>query len=294
MINPLSLLPPDLFPAEMQPLIYFTILPTIIGLLLFVMIIFWVFILPPEGKLYVKNKFKKYPMIDYETDDGVRMIETMKPYTEGVNYGRLTGNTYLTPRPISNELILKVLTPELTDLEQELFDKGKTKDEVAQALNEKLDKEIKKVRDMERVVLRPSIVKGLGVPIYRSYQSKAIATTLAHLVGLEYSGDSKSAMIAIPLIKKTGKRIEAVELNLGKDSKTDEWIVPVSLPVDPNVVKKWFPYMWTQSQIKASNRLSEEIGQDKVAGMWKKYIIIIGVMVIIMSIFFVAVIVGTG
>jgi len=290
----LSVLPPDIFPVELQPIIYFTVLPTIILLQLVGVAIIYFIVMPPEARLYLWNKVKKYPMIDYETDSGVRKIECMKPHSEGVNYGLTTGNTYLTPRPISNELILKVITPELEERVMELRSEGKSKEEIDKDIDKKVYAAIKDVRDMERVVLRPSIVQGLGVPIFRCYLSKAIATTLAHLTGLEYSGKSKSTQIAIPLIKKTGKRIEAVELNLGKDKKTDKWVVDVVLPVDPNVVKKWFPYMWTQSQLKASNRISEELGRSKEAGMWKKYIMIIGAMVVIMAIFFVAVIVGTG
>ena len=304
MIPSLSLLPPELFPTDMQPLVYFTILPTIIGLLIFLIVLTYVFILPPEAKLYLWNRFKKDPMIDYETDEGVRKLETMKSKSEGVNYGMKTGNTYLTPRPISNELLLSVITPDLEALERELKKTGKkdekgkkidyTDDEIKMLIDQKAYEEIRKVREMERAVLRPSIVAGLGVPIYRCYQSKAIATTLAHLIGLEYSGDSKSTQIAIPLVAKTGKRLEAVELNLGKDKKTGEWIVNAMLPVDPNVIKKWFKYMWTQSQIKASNRISEEIGRDKEQGFWKRAILIVAAIAIIMAIFFVAVIVGTG
>lgn len=290
----LTLLPPELFPPEMQPIIYFTLLPTIIGLQSAIMFIIYFFVMPPEAKLYLWNKLKKYPMIDYETDDGVRAIEMIKPYTEGVNYGMKTGNTYLTPRPISNELILKVITPDLEEMAQKMKSQGKTDAEIEEAANKKVDEEIKKVREMERVILRPSIVKGLGVPIYRAYQSKAIATTLAHLVGLEYSGNSKSTNIAVPIVKKTGKRIDPVELNLGKDKRTDEWIMNTSLPVDPNVVKKWFRYMWTQSQIKASNRISEEIGREKEEGYWKKMIMVVVVIGALLAIGIVAMMIGQG
>jgi len=294
MITSLMLLPPDIFPPDLQPIIYFTLLPLalILGLIIVGFVYFvW---LPPTAKMYMWNKLKKRPIMDYETEDGVRGQEMVKPYSEGINYGMKTGNTYLTPRPISNELVYKVLTPELEELEAQLKAKKMSDAEIKEAIEKRLIKEIRDIRDMERVVLRPSVDKDLGVPVYRTYQSKAIATTLAHIIGLEYDGESKTTSIAVPLIKKTGQRIEPIELNLGKDSKTGEWIMKTSLPVDPNVVKKWFKYMWTQSQIKASNRISEEIGRDKEAGMWKKYIYIIAGMIIIMAIFFIAVIIGTG
>lgn len=299
MINQLlGIIPPDLIPVDLQPLFYFTLLPLALILGIIVVVVGYLLILPPEGRLYMANKLKKLPMVDYETDEGVRCIEMIKPYTEGVNYGVSTGNTYLTPRPIANETILEVITPDLIKLENKLKTEGEKDANIAKILESVFREEINKVREMERIILKPSTVRGLGVPIYRAYQSKALATTLAHLVGLEYtSDDNQQTQFAVPVVAKTGKAIQPVNLLIekGKTKKVlDEWVVNVLLPVDPNVVKKWFPYMWTQSQIKASNKISEEVGRNREHGIWKRYIMIMAIMVIMMCIFFVAVIVSTG
>jgi len=301
MINPLSILPPDIFPPDMQPIIYFTILPVIIGVLLFGYLVLYLYA-PKTSKLYFFNKMKKHPIVDFETDEGVRGQETIKTYSEGVCFGTKTGTPYIFPRPISNELILYRMEPELKELEEKLKAENKTKpakdqlskEQIIDKLRERVSEEIKAVRKMEGTTLRPSVDNDLGVPVYRAYRSRVNATTLVHMLGLGQDGDDKQTLFAIPMVKKTGKRCEAVELNLGKDKNTDEWIMNVYLPVDPKVLKKWVPDMWTPSQLTASNLISEEIGRQKNEGLMKKYLILFIVFGAVLALFFVAVLIGTG
>lgn len=293
MINTLTLLPPDIFPPEMQPIIYFTLLPTIIIIMAIIFVVIYLYA-PKVSKMYFFNKLKKLPIVDYETDDGRRGQETVTPYTEGVAFGNTTKTPYLFPRPLSNKLILYKLTPELEETKQKMLKEGKTEEQITKKLEEIITEEIKDAREMERVVLRPSIDKDIGVPIYRAYLSRVNATTLAHIVGLENTGKSKSSIIAVPIVKKTGKRLEPVELNIGKDKKTDSWAMPVALPVDPKVIKKWFSLMWNPSQLTASNLVSEQIGLKNAEGFWKKFMIIICVMVGILLIGIVAMMMGQG
>lgn len=299
----MTILPPEIFPVDMQPLIYFTLLPLIaifafIGVVLLVVVYF---MLPAEAKTHAWNKLKKKPLMDHTTNTGQRILETLTTYGEGITIGDKTGNVYILPQPIGMDMIVQQLTPELeaiknyvlynmlkankkvtkqkldealespeklrTLLDQPYVDEEKIIQSIQQAQNERITQEAKSVKSMEDEVLHPSFCKGSGVPIFRSYGSKALGVKLTHLLGLEYDGEeNRTTHLAIPLIKKNGKRVDPVELFFenGKP-RVDKAIMSVSLPVDPAMIKKYFPKMWNPGQITALKRVSEEIGAKRGA-----------------------------
>jgi hypothetical protein len=297
----MTILPPEIFPSDMQPLIYFTILPLIvifafIGLVL--LIIVYV-MMPIEAKTHLWNKLKKKPLMDHTTNTGQSILETITTYGEGITIGDRTGNVYILPQPIGMDMIVQQIAPELeaiknyvlynilqqnkhvTDKEleeaindpnklQKILDKPEVDQktillEIQKAQNERIAQEAKAVKSMENEVLHPSICQGTGVPIFRSYGSKALGVKLSHLVGLEYDGnENRTTHLAIPLSIKTGKRVEPVKLFLEKGEPTiDKMVLPVSLPVDPAMIKKYFPKMWNPGQVTALKRVSEEIGAKR-------------------------------
>ena len=275
------MLPPELFPTDLQPLIYFTLLPMAILFGIAVVIIFYIFFIPSEAKTHIWYRFKKLPLMDYETNEGLRILEPMKSYGNGINVGTKTGNSYIIPQPISMNTILMELQPQLEQIEKDMKTKNpKVNPEAIKAKQAELvEEEIKEIRKMERVTLSTSSCKGSGAPIWRSYGSKAIGVKLAHLVGLSYEADNTETRLAIPLSVKTGKRLEPAKLFFenGKPT-TDQWTMPVSLPVNPSIVKKWFPKMWNPAQIAALKQIHEEIGRKGAEKNQKQLIMIMAFM----------------
>jgi len=248
------ILPPNIFPPEWQPLVYFTILPLTIIAGIILIVIFWLWFVPPEAKVYIKNKLSRKLMIDYESESGIRKIETCKAYPEGIVVGDTTKNVYFLPRPISNAAIKKLLQKD--------------------KLNEtQMQQVIEDIRDMENRSVRPGIVGGIGCKIYRAYTSKAIGTSISTLAGLEYSGDSKKVTVVIqtPESPKLLKKIN-------EQLKTSN-VVRVLLPVDPSIIQKFFNAQYTESAIRARDRISEEIGRKDEKGYWKKILAFCGVLV---------------
>jgi len=275
------MLPPELFPTELQPLIYFTLLPLAILFGLVMVIVIYLFFIPSEGKTHMWYRIKKLPLMDHETNEGIRILEPMKSYGSGINVGTKTGNNYLIPQPISMNTILMELQPQLQQIEKEMKEKhpNVNPELIRKKQAEIVDEEIKEIRKMERVLLSPSICKGSGAPIWRSYGSKAIGVKLAHLVGLSYEADNTETRLAIPLSVKTGKRLEPAKLFFENGKPTvDQWTMPVSLPVNPSIVKKWFPKMWNPAQIAALKQIHEEIGRKGAEKNQKQLIMIMAFM----------------
>jgi len=260
MTNATTLISPD------EILMYFTVFPlmVILGIFLLVFIaIMYVLWVPPEAKTYIKNKLKKKLMMDYESEAGVRKIETCTSYPEGIVVGDNSKNVYFLPRPISNAAVKKLLQQ-----------KDMTEDEI--------QKVVDNIRNMENRSLRPSIVSGIGCRIYRAFTSKAISTTLSALTGLEYSGEGKT----VPVVISTPKSAELLK-TINEKLKISN-IIRVLLPVDPSVIQKWFPSQFTESQIRSRDRLSELIGAKDEKGYWKKVLAFCGILVTILIISFVA------
>ncbi len=276
MTNATLISPADIF-------MYFTVFPlmVILGIFLLVFLaIMWFLWVPPEAKVYTINKLNKQIMLDYETEDGIRHLETAKAYTEGILVGNKTKNVYFLPRPISNEAVKKLLQQE-----------NITEDEI--------QKVVDNIRDMETKTLRAGIVSSLGCRIYRAYQSKAVATTLNTLVGLEHSGEDKTIPMVLPAITTTDKILKKVKLKstskkdeliqkINEKLETGQNIIRVLLPVDPALVQKFFNAQYTQSQQRARDRISEAIGASEEKGYWKKVLAFCGILVTILIISFVA------
>jgi len=268
MIQPLNLLPPDLFPPDIQPLIYFTIMPAIIIFGIVFLIFFWILIIPPEAKTYIKNRIWKKDMFDVETESGVRILDTGKIHPEGIAVLDKTKLILPIPRPIPNQQIQMAMTS--MGIEQ----------------NE-INTIIKQVQEAERITLKPSIVKGLGCRMYRVFQSTALATTLATLVGLTHDGNSKSALMAIPVLAKNGKRIEPAKLLIKQGEKLTEltqWIVKVALLVDPNIIRTFFNPQFSPSQADAIEHLGELKERARSGSILKKWMLPIILIVIIVII----------
>lgn len=263
MIPTLTLLPPDMFPPDLQPLIYFTLMPAIIICGFIGLIMFYILVVPPEAKTYIWNKISKKDMFDVETESGVRILDTGKIYPEGIAKLDKTKLTVPIPRPIPNQQI-----------KLNMASQGMTQD--------KMDEVIKQVREAERSTLKPSIVKGLGCRIYRVFQSTALATSMKALVGLEYDGNSKTSVMVIP-VRNNKQKINLTSL-LKKGRKADEVIMDVALPVDPNVIRKWFDPQFSPSQADAIQHLGEQLERERTGSMLRKWmfpIIIIIVIVVI-------------
>lgn len=273
MIYPM-LLPPDLFPLEMQPLIYFVLLPLACLVMFIVPLVLFFFVFPPEARLYVFNKFQKKPMIDYETEDGTRHLETAKIYPEGFLIGDKSKNIYLLPRPTQRNVIAAEL--------QELLKGDGTKyteddiEEIYDTLNK-----------LEKRTLSAGIVKGLGVRIFRAYQSLGLATTLAQLVGLSYVGEDSTAYMAVPIVAKSSKKMGQVlkpsELVLHENKKLKEWYVNVLLPVIPSIAQKFFNKNYTQNQLIALKNWAIEYGKAQASNPLGKWFIYILIAVIIIG-----------
>jgi hypothetical protein len=267
LIDLLTLLPPEMFPPEIQPLIYFTLMPLAIGFLLLFMLGAWFIWFPPEARLYIMNKLHKKTMFDVENEAGVRFLDTGTILPEGIAVLDKSKLTLLIGRPVSNDRVAMEL--------------AKMKPNVT--LSE-LESVIKKIRDVEKVTLKPSIVKGLGCRIFRVYQSFGVATSLANLVGLEYSGQSKTTPLAIPILAKTGKRLSPAKLFIKKGIELAEWIVPVALPVDATVSKLWSHLDVSPLQADKLVYLGErrrELQQGSSLRKWLPYILLIIIIIVI-------------
>lgn len=270
MIQPLQIMPPDLFPPSLQPLIYFTLMPLALILGVVFIIVFWVLIIPEEAKMYIKNKIRKKDMFDVETESGVRFLDTGKIYPEGIAKLDKSKLVLPIPRPIPAQQI-----------KMNMATKGmKPKD---------IDKIMKAVQEAEKTTLKPSIVKGLGCRIYRVFQSTALATTLATLVGLEYDGNSKTSTMAIPMATKNGKRIEPAKLFIRKGQELKSWVMPVGLPVDPNVIRKWFDPQFSPSQAKAIEYIGMMKERTRTGSALKSMLPYIAIIFIIIVVAIVAV-----
>lgn len=266
MIYPL-LLPPDLFPLELQPIIYFVLLPLAILVLMGLGLIIWFVVMPSEARTLSLNRLKKKPLVLYETEDGTAHLETATIYPEGFLIGNQSKNMYLIPRPTQKKVV-----------ERELKAKGYSK--------AKIEKLYNVLQEMEEKALSAGILKGLGVRIFFAYQSVGIATSLASLVGLTYTGD-KNQYMAIPVIAKTKKVIKPSELALHENKKTKEWFVNVALPVNPNIVQKYFVKNYTQNQLIALFRKGVEVGLAKASnplGKWLVPLLIILAVVVVIVI----------
>jgi len=241
---------------------YFTLFPlmVILGICFLVfLVIMYVLWVPPEAKVCIKNKMKKCVMVFCQNEDGTARLGVNDSYAEAILVDKKTKDVNFIGRPILNQSIRKRL--ERDDL---------TKNEINDL--------IKDIRNMENTTLKPSIVKGIGCPLYFTYRSKAIAATLSTLVGLEYSGENKTVPVIIP-IPKSQKLLKTINAQLKKTGKN---VVNVALPVNPSLTQKWFPASYTQSQIRARDRMSEAIGRSDEKGYWKKVLAFCGVLVAIL------------
>lgn len=279
MIPTLNLLPPNLFPPDMQPLIYFTLMPAAIIFGAVFLLVFYLLIVPEEAKTVIWNRIKRKDMFDVESESGVRLLDTGKLHPEGIAELDKTKLILPIPRPIPNQQIkLNMATKDIDP--------------------SKIDEIVKAVQQAEKVTLKPSIVKGLGSRIYRVYQSTALATTLATLVGLEYDGNSKTALMAVPILAKDGKRVEPAKLLLKKGKKKigelSEWIMPVALPVDPNVIRKWFDPQFSPSQADAIEHLGEAKERERSGSMLKKWLLPLGIIMAIIIVAIIAVMLLSG
>lgn len=288
MIPTLQILPPDLFPPSIQPLVYFTLLPLALILCGVGFLVFYLLVLPPEAKTYLWNRFKKKDMFDVETESGVRILDTGTIYAGGIVKLDKTKLVFPIPRPIPNQQIRMNMASNGMDMKN-------------------VDKVMKKVQEAEKATLKPSIVKGLGCRIYRMFQSTALATTLATLVGLEYNGNSKTSVMAVPLLAETGekaklhlknskptksginvagKRVEPAKLFIKKGTEVKEWLVDVLLPVDPNVIRKWFDPQFSPTQADDIQHLGERLERERAGSALKKWLapIFIIMMIVIVAI----------
>lgn len=266
MMHPL-LLPPELFPLELQPIIYFILLPLAVVVFAFILpSIFWFIFMTPNARTETLDRLKKRDLIEVQVETGVSFIETVKVRPEGFMVGDKTKNIYVIPRPTQKEVIL-----------DEMQTKGAT------------DEDIKKVQDqlknLEKQTLNASIVKGLGVRKFYAYQSFGIATTLAQLVGLDLEGiENKEVYMAVPVVAKTNKRsgpIKPVDLVLNKNERLKEWLVKVVLPVTPSLVQKHFNKNYTQNQLIAIYKAGIEEGKESVSNPLGKWLMPILIIVII-------------
>jgi len=269
------MLPPDLFPPSMQPLIYFVILPLIVYFGIAFVAICWFIVFPPEAKLYILNRLRKKPMVDYDDESGTRHLETAKIYPEGILKCDKSKNIFFLPRPISNKYITQLLQAEKPNM---------TKDQI--------EKMLKTIRESEKTTLKPSIVKGTGTPIFRGWQSKAIVTNMATLVGLENNSNSKNMLVAIPIATKDNIRLNPAQLLIKKGKETigvaKEWVANVLLPVDCSVIQKWFDPQYTQSQVTGLQELSERIGAAKNKNVLMKWMPLIIIFIIVMAVIMIA------
>jgi hypothetical protein len=276
------MMPPEMFPPDLQPIIYFTLMPSIILFGALFLVVFWFLVIPPEAKTYIKNKLSKKDMFDVETESGVRILDTGKIYPEGIAILDKTKLIVPVPRPVPNQ-----------QLQLNLAASGElTEDKLAEVKSA--------VQDAERLTLKPSVVKGLGCRIYRVFQSTALATTLATLVGLEYDGNSKHSFMAIPVLTKNGKRVEPATLLIKKGKKSvgelNDWVTKVFLPVDPNVIRKYFNPQFSPSQADAMQKLGEALERERSGSMLKKWMfpLIIIAMVVVVAIILVVMLGGGG
>ena len=125
-------------------------------------------------------------------------------------------------------------------------------------------------------------MKGLGVRIFRAYQSVGVATSLSQLVGLNSVGDKKKACMLVPVVAKTNNVVKPTELVLTKDKKLKEFVVNVLLPVVPSTVQKYFSYNYTMNQIIAVYRKGIQVGEERAKnplGKWLMPLLIILIVV---------------
>lgn len=270
MIIPFSLLPPSVFPTELQPLIYFTLMPVALIFGAVFLLLFWFLFMPPEAKLYIKNKFSKKDMFDVETESGVRILDTGTIYPGGLAILDKTKLKLLIGRPIPTDQIKMSLPDNVS--------------------NKGLKKIIKAIRNTEKTTLKGSIVKGLGCKIHRVYQSSAIVTSLATLVGLEYDGNGKSTQMAIPVLAKTKKQIEPTNLFIKKGMELKEWIVDVALPVEPSVIRAWSHLQVSPQQTDKLYYLGERLADLKQGSVLKKWLVPIILIVVVIAIVLIAVV----
>lgn len=271
-LPPEALLPPELFPIELQPIIYFILLPLALIVSLVIPWILYFFVFPPEARLYIMDKIHKKPLIDYETEDGTRHLETAKIYPEGFLIGDKSKNIYLLPRPTQRRII-----------ERELEGQNYTKKQI--------DQTYRILNELENRVLKAGVVKGLGVRIFRAYQSVGIASSLAQLVGLTYTGNKEQVYMAVPVVAKTKNVIKPTELYLEHDKKLKEWFVKIQLPVIPSVLQKFFNHNYTQNQLIAVFRKGIQIGEARARNPMGKWLIpiiviclIVGIVVIVAAV----------
>jgi len=138
--------------------------------------------------------------------------------------------------------------------------------------------------------LKGSIVKGLGCKIHRVYQSSAIVTSLATLIGLEYDGNSKSTQMAIPILAKTKKRIEPANLFIKKGMELKEWLVDVALPVEPSVIRAWSHLQVSPQQSDKLYYLGERLHDLKQGSALKRWLVPIILIIVVITIALIAVV----
>lgn len=279
LVHSVLYLPPELFPPEWQPVIYFILLPlTILGLL-FKDLIVWFLLYPPEARLYIMDKlFHKKSLLDYEDETGTRYLTMVDVYPEGLLFDVKKKLVFLLPTPINRNQIKAILEA--------------TKD----MSKDKINEVFKALDEMEKKTLRAGIVKGLGVRIYRGYQTIGVATSLASLVGLEFDEnaleiaeadqkkeDLESRFMAIPIFAKLKGRLEPTKLFIEQGKIAKEWTVNVLLPVRPSVVKKYINGVYDQGQLIALYRKGVEEGMARAKsplGKWLLPIFIIAMLVL--------------
>jgi hypothetical protein len=272
-MNPLTILPPELFPPELAPLIYFTILPLIIlvgGMVLVIILVLYI-TSPHEAKIHFWNRFKKKLILDTEMH-GRAKLETATTYPDGINIGDKTNNVIAAPQPTSMQEIAEGLHDQFEAIEKDLTEKNTQAKE--KLTNEQLveliqntqaslfNQEVKRINEYEREAIHASTTS-YGAPILRVYGARAVATTLAQLAGLSYKGENKTTRLAIPILAKNKQRIEPAQLFLEKDKELKNYYMNIGLPVDPSVAKKWFPKSYNPSIINSIEENAELVGQNK-------------------------------
>ena len=259
---PLQLLPPDLFPPDVQPLIYFTILPTIIGLLLAFDFIFYFFVMPSEAKFHTWNKRKKKPIFDIHTEDGRRVLETGRVHSSGAVELHGSKENISLGLPLTRSQIKEKLPKDATP--------------------QQIAKKVKEIRENEKVIFKPSTTS-YGARIFHVFRTTAIATSLAALVGLEYDGQSKTAPMNVRILAKVGKRVVPAKVFLKDGKELKHWIVDVLLPVDPTIVRKYFDPDFNPTTAKRFYWLGYERGAGKGESFLKKYLpyIILAIIIVV-------------
>jgi hypothetical protein len=270
MIEPL-LLPPELFPESLVPIVYTVLLP--LAVIIFAVVLplaFWFILMTPNARTETLDKLGKKDIVELQTETGTTFEETVTVYPEGFMIGSKTKNIYLVPRPIPKDIIMSELE--------------------AQGLTQaKIKKTYKEIKELEKITLNAGVIKGLGVRKYYAYQSVGVATTLAQLTGLDLEGiKDKEVYMAVPVVAKTNKKVGQVvkptELVLDKNEKTKNWLVKVIWPVLPSLVQRHFNTSYLQTQMKALYEHGIAVGMARAHNPMGKWLIPILVIVVVVGV----------